>query len=185
MIYDTIKSIKSNFKDASCIYDQNAYQNNTYIKSCTSMTSASITNILMLIREVICIIYLYYTVTNHLSIEQKTLMYLFTAIIIQVDCFMDIYIFYLHQSTCTSIITIFNELLNMFINFIVIGFNSVGDKLYHLSLIYPIKIHLSITSSRNDNLLIVLEMITQHFNNLNDNFDANKHCFNYIFNQIV
>ena len=108
MIDDTLRIIKSNFKHITYIYDQNTYPNNTNIKSRTTMTSTSINCIVMLITEVICTFDLFYTVMNHLSIE--TLMYLFTASIMQFDYFIDIYTFHIHdlyfQSTFTSIITI-------------------------------------------------------------------------------
>ena len=140
MIYDQIKIIKSNFKDITYKYDK------PNIQSC--INSASI-YVLMLIGKVICTIYLFHTMMNHLSIQKQTLMYLFTTIIIQFDCFMHIYTFYIDdfrlQLTFTSHIRIFNELSSMFVNCIVVGFNSSDCKSYYTSFIASILIYLSIT----------------------------------------
>ena len=176
MIYKQIKIVKSNYKDITYICGRNAYQNNTNIKSCTRITSASINSILTLTREIICTIYLSYTLMNHLSIEKQTLMDLFAATLVQLKYFINVYTFYIHdfhfQSTFiffTSIITIFNVLWIVFINCTVIGFY----KSYYLSLTYSIIIYLSIASSEM-RICIVFQWIKQYFNKINDNFDTNK-----------
>lgn len=56
------------------------------------ITSTSVDDILILIREVLW----FHTVMNRVSIQKQIVMYLFTAIIIQFDYFMDIHI--LHSS---------------------------------------------------------------------------------------
>ena len=132
----------------------------------------------MLIREAICTIYLF-SLINHLSFAKQALMYLLAAILIQLNYFIDIYTLYIHgfqfQSTFTSIIIIFNGLLNMFINIncIVIGYNTGDYKSHYLFLIHSIMIYLFIISSKMI-ICIVFRWIKQYFNNLKDNFNPNK-----------
>ena len=72
IVYDTIRIINTNFTDIKYICGQNAYQNNTNIKACTSMTSTSINDVLILISSdyksyclsLICSIMIYLPITS-------------------------------------------------------------------------------------------------------------------------
>ena len=79
IICSTIDGIKSSFKDRTYNYGVENAENNKIIESC-DMNWASINCILMLTIEVICTIYLFCTLMDHLS--KHTLMHLFNVIVI-------------------------------------------------------------------------------------------------------
>ena len=72
MFYDPKEIIKSSFKDITCIYCQDRSQNNS-----------NTNHILMLIIQIVCMIYQFYSVIsmNHISIEKHILIRLIIAFI--------------------------------------------------------------------------------------------------------
>ena len=82
MIYSTFDVIESNVKDTMDIYRQNKSQNNKNIHSYNIISCASINCISMVINDVICTIYPFYSLMNLFSIEKKALIYPFKAIVI-------------------------------------------------------------------------------------------------------
>ena len=75
MVYSTIDVIESNFKDTIGIYRQNKSQNNKNIYCYNIISCASINYISMVIKDVICTIYLFYSLINLFSIEKEALIY--------------------------------------------------------------------------------------------------------------
>ena len=110
---------------------------------------------------------------------ELVLFVLILYIVLSVDT---IYIHFEFQSTLTSIIAKFIQLLNMFImiNCIAIGFSECYCRLYYifidcycLTFNHSFMIYLSITLSELI-LYNIFQWIKQYFNYLNDKFDSNK-----------
>ena len=176
-IYRTIEMIKSNIKDRTNIYGQNETQNKKNIQSYNSIFCTSISYILMMIVEVICIIFVFY--------EMIMMHHLFMI------CF-DIYILYIHgiiiktsyihfQSIFTymSVVRIFMQRHNICINCIAIMMEFKNDDCksyfvficdYYLPIRDSTMKYLSIILSKAI-ICIVFEWIKQYCDDLNDTFD--------------
>ena len=90
-IYRTIEMIEANIKDIKNTYAQNETQNNKNIQSYNSIFCTSINYILMMIVEVICIIFVFYELMEHLSIQKQTLIHVYCIIFINgmnAKCYM-------------------------------------------------------------------------------------------------